>query len=182
MSDKYKFHHPDGVYFVTSTITEWIDIFTRSDYCNVVLDSLKYCQKNKGLVIHAWCIMPNHIHMIISRNRKSTLSEIMRDFKRYTSIEIVKTIENTNESRKKWIINIFKETAGKIKRVENYKVWHDGNHPVELDSNYLIEQKLEYIHENPVKAGFVWEAEHYVYSSATDYAGGKGLLDVELLL
>ena len=122
MSEKYKFYNPDGIYFVTSTITEWVDLFTRSDYCNVVIDSLKYCQKNKGLVIHAWCIMPSHLHMIISSNSESLLSETLRDFKRFTSVEIVKTIENINESRKEWISNIFREVAGKIKRVENYKV------------------------------------------------------------
>ncbi len=122
MSEKYKFYNPDGIYFVTSTITEWVDLFTRSDYCNVVIDSLKYCQKNKGLVIHAWCIMPSHLHMIISSNSESLLSETLRDFKRFTSVEIVKTIEIINESRKEWISNIFREVAGKIKRVENYKV------------------------------------------------------------
>ena len=181
MSEKYKFHNPDGVYFITSTISEWADLFTKPVYCKIILDSLIYCQKNKGLVIHSWCLMTNHLHLIISRNGNSLLHEIMRDFKRYTSIEIVNTIQNDNESRKEWLLEIFKTSASKVKRVENYKVWQDGNHPIELDTNNLIEQKLNYIHENPVKAGYVWDAENYVNSSATDYAGGKGLLEIDFL-
>jgi REP element-mobilizing transposase RayT len=179
MSEKYKFHNPDGVYFTTSTITAWVNLFTKPAYCEIILDSLKFCQKNKGLVIHAWCLMSNHLHLIISRNGKPLLHEIMRDFKRYTSLEIIKAIEDNNDSRKKWMLDIFKTSASKINRVENYKVWKDGNHPIELDTNLITEQKLNYIHDNPVIAGFVWEAENYVYSSAIDYSGGKGLLDVE---
>jgi len=182
MSEKYKFNNPDGIYFITSTLTGWVDLFTRVDYCQIILDSLKYCQKNKGLVIHAWCIMPSHLHLIISRNGTNLLNEIVRDFKRFTSIEIIKTIENTNESRKGWILELFSGAADKINRVEKYKVWQDGNHPVELDSNALLDQRLDYLHENPVKAGFVWQADQYVYSSAIDYAEGKGLLDIDLII
>lgn len=182
MSEKYKFNNPDGIYFETSTITGWVDLFTRFDYCQIILDSLKYCQENKGLVIHAWCIMPSHLHMIISRNGDPLLSEIIRDFKRFTSVEIIKTIKNINESRKNWMLELFSVAADKINRVEKYKVWQDGNHPVELDSNVILDQRLDYIHENPVKAGFVWLAEQYVYSSAIDYADGKGLLDIDLIV
>lgn len=214
MSEKYKFHNPDGVYFVTSTITDWVDIFTKSVYCNIVVDSLKYCQQNKGLVIHAWVIMSNHIHLIISRNSKPQLSEIMRDFKRFTSIELIKELqgnslhaenprastgptlarefsratssqhaENPRASgrRNKWILELFSKAAKKIKRADYFKVWQDGNHPIELDSNFIMEQKLNYLHNNPVTAGIVYNPEDYVYSSAIDYSGGKGLIDLEIL-
>lgn len=126
--------------------------------------------------------MPNHIHLIISRNGSFTLPEVLRDFKRHTSTEIIKTIKTINESRQIWMLDLFEKAANRIKRVEYYKVWQDGNHPIELDSNLMIEQRLEYLHENPVKIGIVWEAENYVYSSAIDYTDGKGLLEVELLL
>jgi len=181
MSEKYKFHNPDGVYFTTSTITHWVNLFTKPEYSEIIIDSLKFCQKNKGLVIHAWCLMTNHLHLIVSRNGKPLLHEILRDFKRYSSLEIIKAIEDNNDSRKEWMLELFKAAAKKITRAENYKVWQDGNHPIELDSNFLTNQKLNYIHENPVKAGCVWDAEAYVYSSAIDYADGKGLLDVEFL-
>lgn len=181
MSEKYKFHNPDGIYFTTTTITAWVNLFTKPVYCEIILDSLRFCQKNKGLIIHAWCLMSNHLHLIISRNQKPFLYEILRDFKRYTSIEIIKVLVDNNDSRKEWILDIFKAHANKIKRVENYKVWQDGNHPIEVDSNFITAQKVKYLHENPAKAGFVWEDEAYVYSSAIDYAGGKGLLEVEFL-
>ena len=181
MSDKYKFHNPDGVYFVTTTVTEWVNLFTKPEYCEIILNSLKYCQKEKGLVIHAWCVMSNHLHLIISKNGEVSLGDIMRDFKRFTSIELIKTTIDINDSRKEWMLEIFKNAANKIKRVENYKVWQDGNHPIELDTNNITDQKLDYIHQNPVKEGYVWEAEAYVYSSAIDYADGKGLLKIDLI-
>ncbi len=90
MSEKYKFHDPDGIYFVTPTIVDWVDLFTRKEYCQLIIDSLQYCQLKKGLVIHAWCIMPSHLHLIISRTGDFGLSEIMRDFKKHTSKRIVK--------------------------------------------------------------------------------------------
>ena len=179
MSKKYKFHNPDGIYFINLTITDWVDLFTKPEYSNIVLNSLKFCQENKGLVLHAWCIMPSHLHLIVSRNGNKSLSEIIRDFKRFTSIEIVKNINKSNDSRKNWMIDRFKVSAEKIKRVQHFKVWQDGNHPVEFDSNELLDQRLEYTHQNPVKSFFVWEAEDYVYSSAIDYAGEKGLLDID---
>ena len=211
MSEKYKFHNPDGVYFVTSTITDWVDIFTKSAYCNIVVDSLKYCQHNKGLVIHAWVIMSNHIHLIISRKSKPLLSEIVRDFKRFTSIELIKELQGNSlhaenprasgrmaressralsiehaenpraSKRNKWILELFHKSAKRIKRIEHFKVWQDGNHPIELYSNTIMEQKLNYLHNNPVTAGIVNNSEDYVYSSAIDYTGGKGLIDLEML-
>ncbi len=77
MSEKYKFHNEDGIYFITPTIVEWIDLFTRKEYCELVLDSLKFCQQEKGLVIHAWCIMPSHIHLIVNKQGNETLSDII---------------------------------------------------------------------------------------------------------
>ncbi|HHL58090.1 MAG: transposase [Bacteroidetes bacterium] len=181
MSEKYKFRDPDGMYFVTMTITGWVDIFTKSTYCDIFIDSLKYCQNNKGLVVHAWVIMSNHVHLIISKNGNLLLSAILRDLKRFTSVEIIKTVKSGNESRKKWMLEIFAKKAAKLKRVNKYKVWKDGNHPIEIYSNTVIDQKLDYLHNNPVKAGIVYKPEEYVYSSAVDYAGGKGLIDVVLI-
>ncbi len=181
MSEKYKFNDPDDIYFITPTITGWVDIFTKPAYCEIILNSLKYCQENKGLVIHAWVIMSSQIHLIVSRNSKPLLSEILRDFKRFTAIEIIKTMQATNESQKHWILEIFKSAANNLRRIDNYKVWQDGNHPIVLISNSMSKQKLEYLHNNPVAAGIVYNQEDYVYSSAIDYVGGKGLLHIETI-
>ena len=180
MSEKYKIDDPEGKYFVTLTVVHWIDIFTRKELKHVVLDSLQYCQKNKGLLIHAWVLMHSHLHLIIS-SEGEPLQDILRDFKKHTSKQIVRTIEEINESRKEWLFRAFSKAAQDIKRVKNYKVWQDGNKPILLQTNEMLDGRLHYIHQNPVEAELVNEPEYYWYSSARDYAGEKGLLEVSML-
>lgn len=181
MSEKYKFHDPDGIYFITLTIVDWIDLFTRPDYKYMIVDSLTYCQKEKGLNVYAWCIMSSHIHLIVRREGKFLLSEIVRDFKKFTSKKIIELIKNLNESRRKWLLAAFKNSADRIKRNSMYKVWQDGSHAILLGTNKMMDQRLDYVHNNPVQAGIVDEPEHYTFSSARDYAGGKGLLEVKFI-
>jgi REP element-mobilizing transposase RayT len=172
MSRKYKFHNPEGVYFVSFAVQGWVDIFTRNEYKDIVIDCLAYCQKNKGLELFAWCIMTNHVHLIIRAQEGFLLQDILRDFKRFTSNKILKEIkENPRESRKEWLLEQFKTRDG-------FCFWGTDNHPIELWSNNVIDQKLDYLHQNPVEEGIVFRAEDYRYSSAYDYAGGKGLLDI----
>lgn len=180
MSEKYKFSDPEGIYFATATIVFWIDLFTRPAYKHIIVNAIKHCQKEKGLIVHAWCLMPSHLHFIIS-SRQVPLSDILRDFKKHTNKEIIKTINEINESRREWLSRGFEKAGKHLKRVKNYKVWQDGNQPKQLLTNAFLEQKLDYIHQNPVEAEIVDEPEHYLYSSARDYAGEKGLIDVVLL-
>jgi REP element-mobilizing transposase RayT len=179
MSEKYKFVDPKGLYFVTSTVVFWIDLFTRKEYRYLLIEGLKYYQVKRGLVIHAWCIMPSHIHLIISSD--ADLSAIIRDFKKLLSKRIVEEIRIINESRKEWLLKAFVKAGVDLKRITNNKLWQDGNHPILLDSAEMVSQKVDYIHHNPVKDEIVDEPEFYWYSSARDYTGKKGLLDVELL-
>lgn len=181
MSEKYKFRNPSGIYFITPTIINWIDLFTKPRYCDIIIDALKHSQKEKGLIIHAWCIMSSHLHLIVSSNGKEELSAIVRDFKKFTSRTIIEEIKNSEESRKDWLLRLFEEAGSKLNRITRYKVWQDGNHPVELDTNRMLDQRLEYLHENPVKQGLVYQPEDYCKSSAIDYSGGHGLIDVELI-
>lgn len=120
MSEKYKFYDSTEVYFVTITTVGWVDLFTRTELKYVVIDSLRHCQNEKGLVIHAWCLMPSHLHLIISS--ENNLSDILRDFKKFTSKELITTIKRINESRKGWILDLFSEVADHLNRVKNYKV------------------------------------------------------------
>jgi REP element-mobilizing transposase RayT len=92
MSDKYKISDPDRPYFITMTVTGWIDIFTRKSYKILIVESLRYCQKEKGLEIFGWCLMSNHLHLIVRSNGENSLSDIIRDFKKYTSKKIVSMI------------------------------------------------------------------------------------------
>jgi len=180
MSEKYKFHDQHGIHFVTTTVVHWIDLFTRKELRHVVLDSLRYCQKEKGLVIHSWCLMPSHLHMIVSSS-KENLSDIMRDFKKHTSKKIIEELGQFNESRKEWLFRAFQQAGSDLKRITSFKVWQDGNQPKGIETNSFLEEKLNYIHNNPVESEVVDEAENYLYSSARDYAGIKGLLEVEVI-
>ena len=180
MSEKYKFHDPEGIYFTTSTVVFWIDLFTRPLYKHLIVDSLRFCQKEKGLVIHAWCLMPSHLHMIVSAT-KNDLSSIFADFKKHTAKQIIKLIESENESRKEWLLRGFSNAGKKLSKVSNYKVWQEGNHPILLDNAKLINEKLNYIHMNPVEDETVDEPGFYWYSSARNYESKIGLLNVHLL-
>jgi len=178
MSRNYKFHNPEGLYFVSFAVVEWLDVFTRNSYKNILLDSLAYCQQHKGMEIIAWCIMTNHVHLIYRCIASEKPQHVLGDFKRYTSKAIVKAIqENPKESRKEFLLEQFKNAAQKASNVSHYQFWRHDNKPIELWSNNVIEEKINYIHHNPVKAGLVFKPEDYVYSSAIDYAGEKGLLD-----
>ena len=174
MSEKYKFNDPEGIYFTTLTVVHWIDLFTRKELKYIVVNSLKHCQEHKGLIIHAWCLMPSHLHLIIS-SKNEKLSDILRDFKKYTSKEFIEEISRINESRKEWLLEMFKKAGESLHRIKNYKVWQDGNHPKQLTTNWFSQQKLDYVHNNAIEAEIVENAEYYLYSSARDYAGLKGL-------
>lgn len=178
MSRNYKFHNPDGVYFVSFAVIEWLDVFIRNEYKNILIDNLHYCQKEKGMEIFAWCIMTSHVHIIFrsAGNQKPEL--LLGDFKRVTSKAIVKAIaENPKESRRELLLGQFLKAGQKSSNVNKYQFWRHDNKPIELWSNKVIDEKIDYIHNNPVEEGFVSKAEDYLYSSATDYAGEKGLLD-----
>ena len=181
MGFAYKFKDHDGAYFVTCATVQWVDVFTRSIYSDIVVESLNYCIANKGLVLHAWVIMPNHIHLVISRKGSSSLSDIMRDFKKFTSAKIIEAINSPIESRKNWMLWLFKSAGESNSNNQHYQFWQQDNHPIELVSTSFTKQKIDYLHENPVRAKLVDSAQRYVYSSAKDYSGECGLLPITIL-
>ncbi len=126
MSEKYKIRNPEGIYFVTSTVVHWIDVFTRANHKITLVESLEYCRKNKGLVIFAWCLMSSHLHMVVKAT-DNNLPEIMRDFKKHTAREIIKNIKEEPESRREWLLRAFEGAGKNLKRITNYKFWQDGN-------------------------------------------------------
>ncbi len=162
---------------------EWVDVFSRKEYRDIVLDSIRFCQQEKGLLLHCWCIMSNHLHLVIS-TRNENLSDVLRDFKKYTSKQIIKAIsENTQESRREWMLEIFRREGAKNSRNTRFQFWRQDNRPMELYSGKFIIQKMNYVHNNPVEAGIVVNPEYYLYSSAKDYFYSKkcGLLDLVFL-
>lgn len=178
MSRNYKFHNLEGLYFVSFAVVEWLDVFTRNEYKDILVDSLSFCQQEKGMEIIAWCIMTNHVHLVFRSVKGEKPQLILGDFKRFTSKKLVKSIkENPRESRKEFLLEQFKKAAQKASNVTNYQFWRHDNKPIELWSTKVINEKVNYIHQNPVEAGLVYKAEDYVYSSALDYAGERGLLE-----
>lgn len=179
MSEKYKIFDQRTAYFITFTVVQWIDLFTRNEYKNIIIESLRFCQEKKGLVIYSYHIMTNHIHMVISSNGDSRIEDIIRDFRGFTSKELRKKIEsNPLESRKKWMLSLFLHEGEKRSSNKGFQLWKRNYHPIEISSHKFFEEKVKYIHQNPVKAGFVYEPHEYIYSSAVNYAGRKALIDV----
>lgn len=178
MSRNYKFYNPEGVYFVSFAVVNWIDVFTRNEYKNIVVDTLHFCQQNKGMEVFAWCIMSSHIHLIFRSVTGQKPGLLLGDFKRFTSNKIVEAIKNNPlESKKDWLLDQFRVAAGQSSNVKHFQFWQHDNKPIELWSNKVILEKLHYIHYNPVEEGFVLRPEEYDYSSAKDYSGEKGLLN-----
>jgi REP element-mobilizing transposase RayT len=181
MSRKYKFHNTEGLYFVSFAVVYWIDVFVRQEYQNIMVESLRFCQREKGMEIFCWCIMPSHVHFIF-RAKNNNPTDVIRDFKTYTSKTIQKAIiENPIESRKEWLLSMFEKAGSENSNIKNRQFWQQHNQPIELWSNEVIDQKVNYIHNNPVEAGFVTEPWHWNLSSAQSFADQKGLIDIEEL-
>lgn len=181
MSRKYKFLDKEGLYFVSFATVNWIDVFTRSAYIDIVVNSLIYCQKNLGLTLYCWCIMPNHVHLIFSV-KENNPDVLLGRIKEHTAKQIIKAItDNVQESRKEWLLWMFKRAGAKSSNVTNYQIWQHNNKPIQLWSAKVIQQKADYLHDNPVEAGYVTGGWHWKYSSAVDYAEGKGLIELDFL-
>ncbi|MCB9325992.1 MAG: transposase [Lewinellaceae bacterium] len=177
---RYKILDQNGLNFLTLTVVEWIDLFTRPVYCNIVLDSLRFCQEKKGLLLFSYVIMSNHLHLIVRTENKTGLSRVLQSFKTYTSNQFLDYLHDPKnpESRREWLLNHFAFNARKNSTNSHHNLWQGDNHPIALYSPKVIRQKLDYIHLNPVRSGVVSFPEHYRYSSASNYFSGKGLLDV----
>jgi REP element-mobilizing transposase RayT len=181
MSTKYKVHNNERPYFITLTVADWIDLFTRKNQKHNIVEAIEYCQKNKGMEVFAWCLMPSHLHMICASKGDFILSDTIRDFKKYTSRKILELIEEEPESRREWILDKFRSACSHLSRNQKNKVWQTGYHGIELFSPNFTQQKIDYIHNNPVVDELVATPEEYLYSSARDYAGEKGLIHITII-
>ena len=181
MSTKYKALSTEDCYFMTLTCVGWVDVFTRLSLKQIIIDALKYCQEHKGLEIYAFCLMPSHLHILAKATHNIPMNDIMRDFKKFTSKQIVKTIINQPESRREWLLIHFEKACEHLKRKQKYKVWQNGYHAEIIYSNRFIKEKINYIHNNPVQDKIVQYTEVYLYSSARNYALLSSEIDVVCL-
>lgn len=173
----WKVHRQYEFYFITSTIVNWLPVFVDKVFFSIITDSLQYCIENKGLNIHGYVIMLNHIHLLVSCDKN--LSAVMKNFKSFTSRRISSLAEKKNMITQ---LKIFRKAANLDKKSLKYKVWQTGFHPIAIKSEKFYLQKLNYLHRNPVRKGYVSEPEHWYYSSARNYAGLNDYpLEVDIL-
>jgi putative transposase len=162
---KYKVYpETTPVCFITSTIVEWLDVFREERYFRLILDSLNFCRENKGLLLLGLVIMPNHIHLMVSCRDGGDLAGIVRDFKRHSSTRIAEMLEQDKNGL--WL-HVFRK-AGE-KQGCRIKVWKDDYRPVSIVSERWFRQKLNYMHANPVRKGFVLNPEDWKHSSARNW-------------
>jgi REP element-mobilizing transposase RayT len=183
MANRYRvFTHDSFPYFVTCTIVDWLPIFQDQAYGRIILDSLAYLQAKKGLALNAFVLMPSHLHAILRPEIGVSLSDILRDFKRYTSkaISDLATQRNQHEFLQK-----FRESRqnNRAQNVSQFQVWQEGSHPEVIFTEQFAKQKLDYIHKNPLRANLVETAEEWPYSSAGAYFSDRETYPpVELLV
>ncbi len=166
MRSRYRIHEAQGTYFVTCTVVAWLPVFTTSARCDILVEALKYCRTHKSLKIYAWVMLDNHFHAILAA---PDLPRILTDFKRHTAQRILEQIEKEGCD---WLLNQFEYFRAKHKAESRHQVWQEGSHPQEIGSDEMMLQKLDYIHDNPVKRGLVAGPEHWRYSSAHEWCPG----------
>jgi len=170
---RYKIYEPTHPHFITCTILHWIPIFTRTQTTDIIFNSLKYLQQSDNLKLYAYVILENHLHLIVSSD---DIAKSMQKFKAHTAKEILKLLQENNV---KTILDQLAFYKKAHKKETTYQLWQEGIAPKLIQGEKMMIDRIKYIHNNPVKRGYVDEANHWRYSSARDYDGVRGLLDVE---
>ncbi len=181
MGSAYQIKDQAATYFLTFQVVGWADVFSRQTYRDILMDSFTYCRKNKGLELFAYVVMTNHVHAIM-RSKDGDLPGLVRDFKKHTSKLILTGIGNNDkESRRAWLEMVFSYHAKFNKRAGDKQLWTHDNHAVELGTIDMIDTRINYIHENPVRAGWVGNAEDYLYSRPRNYADLDAPIGIDMI-
>jgi putative transposase len=170
-------------YFLTLSVVDWVDVFIRPAYKNIIVDTLNFFAEKKELIIYSWCLMSNHLHILAKLPETYQLPVLLREFKRISSKEIFAALDDElePECRRGWMMQRFQSPVGVTRHIGKYHFWQDGNHPVLIkdEEPASILHQINFIHENPVRCLIVDKPESYIYSSAQDYKGKKGLVKVK---
>lgn len=170
-------HDAEGCYFISFATVAWIDVLTRREYKDIVVDSLRFCQEQKGLELFEWVIMGNHVHLLARSKPGFSLADIVRDMKKFTSGRIHKAItDSPTESRREWMLRLLEEAGRANGGNSGFQLWQQNNHPLIMDSPEAVDRVVEYIRMNPVVDGLVENEADYLYSSAHE----PGLLKLSL--
>ena len=166
MRSRYRIHIPDQAHFITCTIVEWLPIFTTAPCCDIIVNSLAYGREHKALHIYAWVILDNHFHAIVAG---AELSRTIADLKKFTAHALLAQLK---EEGREWLLNQLEYFCARHKRSSTHQVWQEGAHPQAIPSDEIMLQKLDYVHNNPVKRGLLASPEHWRYSSAHEWLPG----------
>ena len=166
MRSRYYVREKDQAHFITSTIVEWLPVFTSSECCDILVQSLDYCRREKGVRIYAWVIMENHFHAVLHADE---LSRAVTDLKKFTARRLLARLQT---ERRGWLVDRLIANRAAHKHDSIAQVWQEGFHPQALYSDETMLQKIDYIHANPVRRGWVTASEHWRYSSAHEWLPG----------
>lgn len=170
-------------YFVTFNVVDWVDVFVRPLYKLVMVDALNHCVSENGLMINAWCLMSNHLHMVAQAKESYHVPLIMRELKKYTTKKMFDAIAAEPDLRKDWMLEKFEQFGQRFNKIEKCNLWQNCNNPVYIDAanTQMIHDHIHYIHENPVRDKIVSHPEDYIFSSARDYAGIHGVVKTRVV-
>ncbi len=174
MRSRYKICNPGNTHFITSSIIKWTKIFTTEKYINILVEAIKYNQENKEFEIFAYVIMKDHFHLIC---RAEKLKNIVSSIKSYSAKMIIKQLKEDGKTR---TLKIFEENKIPGKTDRQYQVWQEGYHPQVIVGDSMFLQKMNYIHFNPVRAGYADDIFEWKYSSARECFGeGEGVIRID---
>jgi REP element-mobilizing transposase RayT len=171
---RYIFTDHTAPHFLTFTVLNWLAVFTRPDTVHIILDALTWRQHNRNVKVYGYVILENHMHCIL---QAPDLSQQVHDFKAFTAKEILRHLEEQHAER---LLSLFKLFKKAHKTDAQYQFWEEGSHPQLVQNEEMMRQKLEYIHWNPVKRGYVDDPAHWRYSSARNYDGMEGLIPISI--
>ncbi|MBW2053790.1 MAG: transposase [Deltaproteobacteria bacterium] len=173
---RYKTIKDTRTYFVTCTITGWQTLLNRPRLAEIILDSLRFTHCERRIVLHAYVLMENHFHLVGSSDH---FSDEVRKLKSYTARMIVDRLKKDDDRA---TLAKLKVNGQRTRPDQEYRVWEEGFHPKAITDEAILRQKIEYIHNNPVRRGYVDIPEHWRYSSARQYVGSDGLVPVEIIV
>jgi REP element-mobilizing transposase RayT len=169
MRSRYRISDSAFPHFVTGTTVGWLPIFTTAVCCDILVPALQYCRTHKELKLHAWVILDTHFHAIAAA---PNLTRVLADLKRHTARRI---IEQLQAERCDWLLEQLRRQCAPHKAESEHQVWQEGSHPQAIGTDATMLQKLEYLHNNPVKRGLVASPEHWRYSSAHEWLSGASV-------
>jgi REP element-mobilizing transposase RayT len=169
MRSRYRILEAAHPQFITGTTVAWLPIFTTAARCDILVNAFDYCRQHKALKVHAWVILDTHFHAIVAA---PDLNRVLADLKRHTARRLIEQLE---AERCDWLIRRLRYERAPTKTESQHQVWQEGSHPQAIISDAIMRQRLEYLHNNPVKRGLVASPEHWRYSSAHEWLPGAAL-------